>query len=466
MIGENDAAVYTGKQVKDAADGDDYGEFTDTYNDAGALQQALIQSEGGFTYARMFNIEIDELNSIVNYGWLLSDSVMSRDENGDKVMEYTFWDGNEMRTDMQRTNRDLRELDAGTLITFSDDGEGYIKDVRAIDSGDGLTEAAITAADGNKIAIIRMEGVNTFEDVIEADSDTKVIYVDSNADSNEDKCVDEEGYGHYAGYDGTNRWINALYITGDDGKVDFILIDVDGHLKGYDSLANVNGLTAGGDVEFTYDQSKGQASVDQTLTASNINTKDAAQDITVETSDTRIRVRDASNDVIDNSTTKLTIAQGDSTVGYDIRIAPNTPAGDYYVTFTYGAAKATVKVTVNPAVIETYAGYNAVMTAAPAAGDRLIDLSATITATPGTEATTEFTAKTASGATITSENLKATDVVTLTVTLKADPNHVFDVDNVDLNRNDVSQLQNSTSQIAAVTNATTATITYTWTVSA
>src|SRR5699024_9340668 len=110
---------------------------------------------------------------------------------------------------------------------------GYIKDVRAIDSGDGLTEAAITAADGNKIAIIRMEGVNTFEDVIEADSDTKVIYVDSNADSNEDKCVDEEGYGHYAGYDGNNRWINALYIMDDSNEnVDFILIDVDGHLKG------------------------------------------------------------------------------------------------------------------------------------------------------------------------------------------------------------------------------------------
>ena len=243
MIGANDAKVYTGKQVKDAAEGKNYGDFKNNWTDVAAKQQALIQTEGGFTYARMFNLEIAELNSIVNYGWLLEDSVMSTND-GSKVMEYTFWDGTDMRTAMQRTNSDLRELGAGTLITFSEDGEGYIKDVRDIDEADGLTAAAITAADGNKIAIIRMNRYDEFADVIEADSDTKVIYVNSNEDANEDKCVTESGYGHYAGYDGSNRWINALYIMDDaNEKVDFILIDVDGHLKGQESLADVKGLT-------------------------------------------------------------------------------------------------------------------------------------------------------------------------------------------------------------------------------
>ena len=463
MIGENDAAVYTGKQVKDAADGDDYGEFTDTYNDAGALQQALIQSEGGFTYARMFNIEIDELNSIVNYGWLLSDSVMSRDENGDKVMEYTFWDGNEMRTDMQRTNRDLRELDAGTLITFSDDGEGYIKDVRAIDSGDGLTEAAITAADGNKIAIIRMEGVNTFEDVIEADSDTKVIYVDSNADSNEDKCVTDEGYGHYAGYDGNNRWINALYITGDDGKVDFILIDVDGHLKGYDSLENVGGLTAtvpAANRKLTYDASNTQT-VNVVLRAENFNSADKT-----------VTVEKVTKDGTEITTTDLgSISTGtmnnNGVARPEITVKAGADVGEYAVTFMANGAEAIATFTINPAVIsEGYSGFTPSLNKAPAAGDRLVDLTATVTPAAGTNEESTITAKTADGKNITSETLKVGDVVTLTITLTTDGNHVFDTDpsNSALNGTTTGQVYGVNGN-KMVVSETTATVTYEWTLS-
>ena len=462
MIGANDAKVYTGKQVKDAAEGANYGNYAGTAF-ASAAQQALIQSEGGFTYARMFNIAIDELNSIVNYGWLLSDSVMSRDENGDKVMEYTFWDGNEMRTDMQRTNRDLRELDAGTLITFLDDGEGYIKDVRAIDSGDGLTEAAITAADGNKIAIIRMEGVNTFEDVIEADSDTKVIYVDSNADSNEDKCVDEEGYGHYAGYDGNNRWINALYIMDDSNEnVDFILIDVDGHLKGYDSLESRGGLTAtvkADERELTYNASDNQT-VTVTLRAENFNSADKT-----------VKVEKVTKDGTEIATTDLGISavtmNNNGVARPVITVNAGADVGEYAVTFMANGAEAIATFTINPAVIsEGYSGFTPSLNKAPAAGDRLVDLTATVTPAAGTTEKSTITAKTADGKDITSENLKAGDVVTLTITLTTDGNHVFDTDpsNSDLNGTTSGQVQGVNGN-KMVVSETTATVTYEWTLS-
>ena len=467
MIGENDAAVYTGKQVKDAADGDDYGEFTDTYNDAGALQQALIQSEGGFTYARMFNIEIDELNSIVNYGWLLSDSVMSRDENGDKVMEYTFWDGNEMRTDMQRTNRDLRELDAGTLITFSDDGEGYIKDVRAIDSGDGLTEAAITAADGNKIAIIRMEGVNTFEDVIEADSDTKVIYVDSNADNNEDKCVDEEGYGHYAGYDGTNRWINALYITGDDGKVDFILIDVDGHLKGYDSLENVGGLTAtvpAANRKLTYDASNTQT-VNVVLRAENFNSADKT-----------VTVEKVTKDGTEITTTDLgSISTGtmnnNGVARPVITVNAGADVGEYAVTFKANGATATATFTIVSGTHSTVNGFTVtgnINSNAPADDVRLDTLVTNITAMNAASWDVTGWSWTVNGKAVSSDDavmvgLETGDDVQLIINLKAGANYVFD--NAGITTSVELGATGSKVQGTCAVNAednTLATITYTW----
>ena len=430
MIGENDAAVYTGKQVKDAADGDDYGKFTGTYNDAGAQQQALIQSEGGFTYARMFNIEIDELNSIVNYGWLLEDSVMSTDENGDKVMEYTFWDGNEMRTDMQRTNRDLRELDAGTLITFSDDGEGYIKDVRDIDAGDGLTEAAITAADGNKIAILRMEDYDEFADVIEADGDTKVIYVDSNADDNEDKCVTDEGYGHYAGYDGDNRWINALYIMGDDGKVDFILIDADGHLKGYDSLEDVNGLTAGEVV--ANNNINGQAGTFTfDLTASNFEIAadkeiaDDKQTVTLE----EVVAADGSDATDSFTLTAKDLEKND--VAYEQVITMKTgadapDAGEFKATVAAGGKEATVTLTVEP---RTHLGVTPKFATDEAVEDKdgsdIREICDGFSGSEGNWSVDSFSWMIGEDSVDKYTDVANGDILTLTLTLKAAPNTQF-----------------------------------------
>ena len=119
-----------------------------------------------------------------------------------------------------------------------------------IPKGDGEVDswlpAAITAADedGN-IAIIGWDAIerNPVSDVIEADDDTKVIYVDSNANSDEAKCItDETGYDFVSKPtdDGEYRNINAKYIM-DGNKVAFILIDVKGDLDDQGVIKNLAG---------------------------------------------------------------------------------------------------------------------------------------------------------------------------------------------------------------------------------
>ena len=230
LVGGDDAKVYTGKQVKDAADVANYGAAAHRQ-----AQQAMVSTESGFTYARMLNIDLAaELNNTVNYGYLLEDAVKSKTESN--IMEYRFWNGTEIveATESTDTNKEQTML-SGSLITYDLDGEGKIKNVRLVNAtDDGLVAAAITAADGDKIAIRRMVNGAPVSEVIEADSDTTVIYVDSKQNNADDRGVSNaSGYKYTANYDAANnRYINALYFMNDAGdKVEFILIDVDGELK-------------------------------------------------------------------------------------------------------------------------------------------------------------------------------------------------------------------------------------------
>ena len=226
LIGGDDADVYTGAQVKDAADRDNYGD--------GDYLQALIQTEGGYTYARMLNIELNSgLNSSTNYGYLLSDAVKSKTEKN--TMEYHFWDGSDVTDKNESTNADKRSLKADMLFSYDNDGDG-IKNVEKVTmAGDNLRYAAIRSGAGgdeNDISI-RYRDLRTGEirnDVIEADGDTQVIYVNSEY-SGDAVGVEGNGYNYPADRDSNGNYhVNAAYILGDNGKVDFILIDVGGNL--------------------------------------------------------------------------------------------------------------------------------------------------------------------------------------------------------------------------------------------
>ena len=263
LIDGDDAKVYTGKQIKDAAN-------TTTYGVAahGQAQQALISTEGGFTYARMLNVDLAaELNNIVNYGYLLEDAVKSKTEAN--TMEYTLWNGTEVLNVTESTDTNKTSLKTGALISYTLDGEGKVKDVRAVTTAkDGLTYAAITAADGNKIAIRKMVSGAPVEDVIEADGDTIAIYVDSQKNNTEDRTITTSGYNFIAGYDANdNNYVNAAFVMNDAGdKVAFILIDVDGRLKdagiveaddakrlvATEAAGNADSMTFGGSATLTY----------------------------------------------------------------------------------------------------------------------------------------------------------------------------------------------------------------------
>lgn len=387
----------------------------------------------------MLNVALtEELHSITNYGWLLESSVWAEDESN--VMEYKFFDGENIISAKERTDNDKRhELDEGALISYQNDGEGYIKDVVEIEEGTGTDEwqpAAITAADedGN-IAIIKWDANrrNPVADVIEADGDTKVIYVDSNANGNEAKCVTG-----YTGYDfvskptddGEYRNINAKYIM-DGDKVAFILIDVKGDLSDEGIIENLAGLDAGEKVKVTYGDTAGQ---NGTLTIENINNKNAV-DVTV-TLPNGIVMQDKNGTPVANGGT-LTVPAGSSSVDYRVAVEAGTDTGDYEVTFTYKDANGnalavdTLTITVTPAALDDLAGFTfegSIKTANPAANDRLSELITTLpTITSGGVVSSYQWYR--NGEAIDNDSLVSnadvTGRLTLVFTLTADDNHVF-----------------------------------------
>ena len=406
LVGGDDAKVYTGKQVKDAATGDNYGDAnTDkTIGNAGKMQ-ALSSTEAGFTYARMMNIELGaELNNTVNYGYLLEDAVKSKTESN--IMEYRFWNGTEIveATESTDTNKEQTML-SGSLITYDLDGEGKIKNVRLVNAtDDGLVAAAITAADGDKIAIRRMVNGAPVSEVIEADSDTTVIYVDSKQNNADDRGVsDASGYKYTANYDAANnRYVNALYFMNDAGdKVEFILIDVDGELKNAGTIANVAGLTAGTVTGNSPAYGEHSNALTIPVTIANVDTSVAAnQNLTVAITDATGANTDASftvtgaanNAFAATKTVNVTIKNANTTVAADVYTATftNTAAGSISVNFTVDKAGIAddTNFTLNEAEITNNARVSTGFSAAPTLTN------ATLTSTSykiGTVAVNEFT---------------------------------------------------------------------------
>ena len=361
LIGGDDADVYTGAQVKDAADRDNYGD--------GDYLQALIQTEGGYTYARMLNIELNSgLNGSTNYGYLLSDAVKSKTEKN--TMEYHFWDGSDVTDKNESTNADKRSLKADMLFSYDNDGDG-IKNVEKVTmAGDDLRYAAIRSGAGgdeNDISI-RYRDLRTGEirnDVIEADGDTQVIYVNSEY-SGDAVGVEGNGYNYPADRDSNGNYhVNAAYILGDNGKVDFILIDVGGNLTyvedGRDTVpgeksssvtaertnknvtsgtSTEDGMIYGGRTELTY-----------TVTSKGFEATD--------TNEIKATVRNSDGDVIAAATNviggslypKMDIT-GDATKTGTVVLASKLDADTYTITLTAGDAVLLVDTfTVEPVTI-------------------------------------------------------------------------------------------------------------------
>ena len=99
LIGGNDAAVYTGKTVKDA----DENLWNEIENGG-----ALIEETNNINYARMLNVSIDsELDDATNYAYLLTNAVRSVDDK--QYIEYTMWtQDDEIVEALEETNAHAR----------------------------------------------------------------------------------------------------------------------------------------------------------------------------------------------------------------------------------------------------------------------------------------------------------------------------------------------------------------------
>ena len=489
MIGDDDADVYTGQQVKDATSITNHGNYASYAYLTEDAQQALIQKEAGFTYARMLNIALEgNLSSITNYGWVLSSSVKSNSDDG-RVMEYTFFDGVQLRTALERTNSDKRYLTDGALISFQEDGEGYIKDVEEIERGNGDLDtwrpAAITAADDNgNIAIVRWDDneLNPVNDVLETNEDTKLILVNSRASSDEDKCVtDDTSYNHTAEPvgDGSNKYyINAKYILGDDGEVDFILIDVDGRLNGEGTIEITRGMT----VTVTADNAEYDSSdtIGFTVTPSNFltNTHDNILSTGNYSGYDKVDLKKVVDEDGDDVTasfdiaTPIDLSQNGTAVAGTISMVGTPAAGDYTATIatqdtTTDPVYATVEFTITRGTHDRANGFTVegelTASAAPTKDKKVADLVKAVTANNtdnwnvtgySLKVNDKDASTLAAGTTFASGQ-----VVTLEIAIECADNYVF-ADGLSV----TTQLGSVSPIVSVAEDNLTATITYTWTV--
>lgn len=223
---KNDAEIYTGRQIKNL-NRSGFGAFAEGV--------ALVDD----SYTRMMNISItenDKLNSTSNYGYLVTDATFSynKDMKSD-VMEYSFWDGKEVVNAIEKTsNNKESDLTKGTVIAFNKGDENMIKDVKAateFKGSDKLHYAAMHEVDlkGKNVFLIPTDDKPT---TLEVTSDTQFIYVDSYASSTDRIGVQGDGFDYAVSADENGEYnVNVAYVGTNDGKVKFMVIDINGKLK-------------------------------------------------------------------------------------------------------------------------------------------------------------------------------------------------------------------------------------------
>lgn len=296
---KKDATVYTGKTVKNAQLGNGWGNKFDTSNsDAGVADfgVALAEKNNGFTYNRMISIAIndgDKLNSTSNYGYLVTDGTYSYNkEQGAYVMEYSYWNGSEIVNVIEKTSTNKeRWAVKGTVIAFSNDGEGLIKDVTNVATASGndlLRYASMTGADtkGGYISVMNEDG--TTNGSLEVTSDTIIYYVNSSAGTTDKIGVSSSGYDYAVDVVNGIRNVNVAYVKTPDNKVKFMVIDVNGKLAGHAGIAvsasenNISDALSKGDVT-----TAGNLTVDDGLQIPSNRTLTVNGNLTVKPNNTR-----------------------------------------------------------------------------------------------------------------------------------------------------------------------------------
>ena len=225
-----DARVYTGKAVKDAKL---------NLVDGSNVQILVQESSGGLNYVRIMTVEIENtINTSTNYGYMVTDGVYSYStELGCYVMEYTYWNGTEVITSIEKTSANKEgKTQKGTIISFANDADGFIKDVKvpAVDADivgtlDELSYATMTGVDTNAGYVELTNDLGVTKNTYEVTSDTLIYYVNSDASSTNKIGVTSSGY-DYAIKTTPIVNKNVAYVKDSTGKILFMVIDVDGKL--------------------------------------------------------------------------------------------------------------------------------------------------------------------------------------------------------------------------------------------
>ena len=245
LDGKNDAKVYTGKAVKDS-------KITGIGN---AYSGALVEENNGFTYTRMMNLTIDpddQINSNTNYGYLVEDGTFSYNaELGCDVMEYKYWNGTEVVSVKEKTSSNKQDwATKGTIIDFTNDGEGFVKDVNETEQAgiaiDRLHYASMVgaASNGDVSLVSATDGTQT----LKVTSDTVIYYV--NSDAPEGKIgTTGSGYDYVVNdINDTTKKINVAYVKTFDDEVKFMVVDVDGQFANRGTLTEMSAPATLGDL--------------------------------------------------------------------------------------------------------------------------------------------------------------------------------------------------------------------------
>ena len=411
----DDSAVivlYDGNGASKQITGKQYNALVANDVVSGNHSAVFTKETNGLTRVRMASVMVPRTNvsgkSNDNYAYIISDGV----ENANNKTAITIWTGSENKDVVVDTGYSKGEYVKGMLIGYSNiDENGIINDVDVI--GNIKSATAFPASGVNTSTLYRGSNkANVSNYIVVNDgklnvtADTKVLVVDSDADSKSDIGI-AYNYGDKlpkASKNGDDYLVNAMWVMDeagtDDKDIEVLVIDSTGAFKGFKiddvNAASVSATAAGDPVYGT--------ATDVTVTATFKN--------------------------FTATTTALSVdaASGLTVSGMKVSTSATTAAGTYTVgvkgTDKDGkTVSTTVKVTVAKATVTPSA-----LTApsAPAVGTRFNTFKPTFTVAANAGYTLGTPVVTLDGVDITTAPLSTFadgDVLTITVPVVADDNH-------------------------------------------
>ncbi len=422
----NDSDVISGKEFKTMA----------STNLASATSVISFKEEIsglkkiGAMAVRVNSLSNTGITTYDNYGYIVTAGARS----GSNAVTFTIWNGTE-NVQVTKTGTSNNTLYAkGMVVGYSSvDSDGYIKDCTLLDSTK-VTMTALTSVSDAKDTIVTANvaygaSASTYE--LDVKSDSHVLYVDSDNDTDANIGVAGGSLRTANDYTGTNSYGNKIpnaLVVGNVDKVELIIVDtandysaapspyyVSPTAAALSATASASTRAFGDTTTFTYSATSANIAVGTAVTPTVKNS--TGTDVTASTTATPANLAG-------------TLAAG--TASPTVAVAAGAlPVGTYTVTLTAGTTTttATFTVTATSVVANDFLAANANTTTGISTGVTTV---ANISAgTPafaslpsGVTATTLSYVEKTNNATMYGA-IEATDVVTATVTLTPSTGYEF-----------------------------------------